>query len=308
MKILLIALKGILPDTTYQLRKTSLGKNVAELSRLIADEVELDPITLWETSRGYVILDGFQRIEATRKVKGENATIRAHVKKMHENSTSIALKIAIACNQKHGAPFERADRKEIAIRLLQEDPHVPDTQIAKFAGFSARTIGNYRKEVDGAQAETRVDVNGREIKVRKPEKKKDVVAVEETKVEGKPAEIIKEDDPDSKEADDGMLHLKETLEDVPRVAPAGTLSSSEAVEAVTEQAVEPHAAKIDPILNVLSGQLADVAENLQNMTRFIEMQMHKDERSDEETEQLEAIKGAVSNLLIWQSQSFEDDQ
>lgn len=207
MKTELVSLKDILPDTTYQFRDTSAGKNVAELCRLISDDIELDPVILWKNSRGYLILDGFQRVEATRKIKGVDAKIRAVVKKMQENCENVALDIAIAANQKHGGTFERADRKKAAIRLLEFNPEEYDTVIAKKVGLSPRTIANYREEVDGAKISTRRNEKGAIVNVRKPNGK------EEAQVNQKhPAELnskqTSKNTGNSKESIDGKNPLE----------------------------------------------------------------------------------------------------
>jgi ParB-like chromosome segregation protein Spo0J len=176
-----ISLTVILPDTTYQLRESSLGKNIPGLYRLIGDDIELDPIIVLKTPRGYLIIDGFQRVEAMRKAKGENAKIHARIIHLHENNSKTLVLMAIAANLKHGAQIELADRRKMALRLLEEDPKMSDNSVAKAVGLGARTIGNYRKENKDLQSETRVGADGRETKVKKQKDTKKSSNKEKTK-------------------------------------------------------------------------------------------------------------------------------
>lgn len=308
MRTQLIALKDILPDTTYQFRETSVGKNVAELCRLISDGIELDPVVLWEIPRGYLILDGFQRVEATRKVKGEGAEIRSVVKKMHENCENIALDIAIAANQKHGATLERADRKKMAIRLLKENPEEYDTVIAKKVGLSPRTIANYREEVDGARISTRRDKKGRQVKVRQPDDKKKAEVDTSTESESdSPAEqntLIANQDPTEEKSDFKGEEVSEVIGPISKV-PSVIKHSDANKNDVSDSDID--AESIDPALSVLHGHLNDVSENIDQMAHFVEAQIFEKNRGEVESDLLEAIMEAVDGLMLWNSKTFPED-
>lgn len=301
MKIELIPLKDILADTTYQLRDTSVGKNIAELCRLDSDGIEIDPVILWEIARGKIILDGFQRVEAKRLIEGDEAMIRAVVKRMSESCHRTALDIAIAANQKHGMTLEKADRKKMAVRLLSEAPQVPDTQIAKKVGLSARTIGNYRKEVDGAQTLTRVDSNGRQIKVRKPDPKMPEAGNEISEPESVLGDGARDGDTVEQKLGEKAIPHEEGSRGVSPVAVHCVEASSHLFDG--KAAMSP-IVLVDPTLNLLSGQLTDVTENISHIVDFLQAIMAKPQLSGDELDQLEAIKSVVPDLMMWNECSF----
>lgn len=160
MKTQMIPLSDIIEDTIYQLRDSSQGKNIPELKRMLGDGYELNPIKLRWVAGGYLIIDGFQRVEATRQIKGANAMINARI---CEVSHKTAMTMAAAANQAHGGQLKKADREKIAKTLLAEFPQKSNVQIAKMAFLSEGTIRKYRKEMPEAQSKTRIGADGREI-------------------------------------------------------------------------------------------------------------------------------------------------
>jgi hypothetical protein len=210
MKTQMIPISAILDDTTYQLRDSSQGKNIPELKRIIGDGYELKPIIVMWTLKGYIIIDGFQRVEATRQIHSQNAKIGARVCKV---SHKVAITMAAAANQSHGGQLEKADRKKIAETLLLEFPKKSNVQIAKLAFLSEGTIRKYRKELPDAQSETRIGSDGREISLPK-------------KLEPSESSIIQaqclSDAEDSSPITEKTSPITESLNDISSDSPAGS--------------------------------------------------------------------------------------
>jgi hypothetical protein len=295
MKIQMIPLLEILENTTYQLRDSSQGKNIPELKRVIGDGFELKPITVRWTAGGYLIIDGFQRVEATRQVHGANAMIKARVCKV---SHKVAITMAAAANQTHGGQLEKSCREKIAKTLLTEFPKKSNVQIAKLAFFSEGTIRKYRKEMPEAQTETRIGSDGREIALPK---KKEPTELTINQSEG--VSLAEGSIPIDENASKGIPEL-ENVNKVSSYSPADLCDSEssekEALSAPDQKKDAPRKFKT-PIneVDILLGKFNDAMEHIESVQAFLSAVSNQEVLSAEEKKLVSDLQGIVPQLDIF---------
>jgi hypothetical protein len=299
MKTQLISLEHILEDTRFQFRESSLGKNVAELKRLMLDGIEIEPVTLWKQEHGYFILDGFQRVEAARKVLGEDGSIKAKIAAFPQDDYRSAFLYAISANQKHGAQLEKPDRANMAKRLLLEFPKFSNVQIAKRCGLAESTVRGYRNEMPEAQSDTRLGTDGREISVPKATLKGNTQTNENA--EASSAETHTQDAMKLNCSETGQSKTK-VKEDPQELGTASELTLVDVLPFQSHEHPELQALGIHP--QEISGDLADLIEELDQLRSYLEGFLLRTDIAKEDVEQVQAIQEAVVRLHGWKKSVF----
>jgi ParB-like chromosome segregation protein Spo0J len=94
---------------------------------------ELPPITLWRPNGKLLLVDGWHRIAAARRLG--RTDIEAEV---HEGDRTEAMVAAILANTKHGVPLSMAERNEGIVRLAQAGWR--QNRIARELGLSTTRV------------------------------------------------------------------------------------------------------------------------------------------------------------------------
>lgn len=299
MKTQSISLKHVLEDTRFQFRESSLGKNVPELKRLLADGIDVDPVVIWEQDQGYLILDGFQRVEAARAVRGVDAVIKAKVASFPKDDYRSAFLYAISANQKHGAQLEKPDRAKMARAMLKEFPKFSNVQIAKRCGLAESTVRGYRSEMPEAQSPTRLGVDGREISLPKESSKSKKHTVEQSNEEYAETDNIDSVELNHAEPTECKTKVKE--------APAepytpSDLTVEDTLPPLLHEHPELRSLGIDP--SELTGHLNDFMDELDQLRSYLEGLPKRSNLSDDDIQQAQAIQAAIKCLHAWRHSMF----
>jgi hypothetical protein len=248
---------------------------------------------MW-TVKGYIIIDGFQRVEATRQVHGADAKIKARVCKV---SHKVAITMAAAANQAHGGQLEKADREKIAKTLLLEFPKKSNVQIAKLAFLSEGTIRKYRKEMPEAHSESRIGSDGREISLPKKKESPEILIDmgQELPQTEDSSPIIEKASPITESSNKVSTEDQADSRDTGRSKKEGITDSDQKTTAPSELNKTP--SEVD----ILLGQFNDLMDNLEIMKSFINSAAEKNVLSPEEKKQLINIKNALQQLDVFSS-------
>jgi ParB-like chromosome segregation protein Spo0J len=116
------------------------------------------PIIVWGDD--LVVVDGFHRVEAARKL-GRYSVVATRFL----GSPEEAFIEAVRRNVNHGLPLSVSDRRRAARRVLARNPEWSDRRIASLCGLSDKTVGRLRRMATGGivAVDRRV---GRDGKVR----------------------------------------------------------------------------------------------------------------------------------------------
>lgn len=105
---------------------------------------EVPPILVHEGTMR--VIDGVHRLHAALELGWQQ--IRAV---LYTGTTAQAFILAVQSNSVHGLPLTLAQRRDCAVRLLRENPHLSDRALARVTGVSAKSIGQLRSTVESAQ-------------------------------------------------------------------------------------------------------------------------------------------------------------
>lgn len=142
----------ITTDAFFKLREAGTNKDhVRDLTARIREVRDLDPVLLWQGSRGsggLTILDGEHRIEAYRSAKRKKPipAIIVHCDRR------TALLLAMQANTKVALVMTGAERSDLAWRLVRhpkvnEDHAFTKPQIVRATGVGHSTVDNMRKRL-----------------------------------------------------------------------------------------------------------------------------------------------------------------
>lgn len=311
MKTEKIKLTATYDDKTYQLRDSSQGKNIAEIRRLIAAGFTLDPIKVRKVESGYMIIDGFQRVEALSSLKGDDCEIEAEI---YDIDHEEAMIIAAGANQKHGQQLEKKDKVKIAMKLLETFPKTSNREIADIAFLSEGTIRKYRKQVPTAQTKTRIGSDGREISVPKQKdkptsKNKDLSQKNEAQLPGNHTEansleaatpVTKKAKPPSADKSSSNRKRPSKAETKAKAPPTTSKASSSKTISpkkgnkikTTSSTSKTKYEEIDSLL----GRYRDLIEIMEDAKSFVTQLKGKTKMSQEEREELEAFEALVDGM------------
>jgi hypothetical protein len=140
----LLALKDIIVDHEIQSRAEVYPDTLQEYAIMINEGAEFPPVVVFDTDVGYLLADGFHRIEAHR-LAGKRK-ISAEIK---EGTRRDALLYSFGANSKHGQRMTRADKRKV-VGLLLADPEWSlwsDNEIARQVGVTQPFVSGMRKEL-----------------------------------------------------------------------------------------------------------------------------------------------------------------
>ena len=132
----------------------------------------MPPVIVYETERGYILVDGFHRLAAAKQ-DGRNK-INAEVK---QGSVNDSLAHACIANLRHGKPLENDERQRAIKLYIKLNVNNSNRMLAEAVGCSEATIRRYRSDMEHVgeieKAEKRV---GKDKKVRETTASLDAVA------------------------------------------------------------------------------------------------------------------------------------
>lgn len=117
-------------DTDFQPRGNGLDPD--NLERLLVSDPETwPPILVTPNGDGYTVLDGAHRVEAATRLK--LSALRCDVIDNGDYPD------AVQANLRHGLPLSKADRKEYARYLFEQDPSLSYSELGRRCGLSDKT-------------------------------------------------------------------------------------------------------------------------------------------------------------------------
>ena len=143
-----VRIRELLVNSSLQPRVD--GIDVDHVRALEETPRDWPPLKAVRTDGGYLLVDGFHRMEAARNLGLES--VRVEVVDPPADGDLHAL--AFALNAKHGRPLSLTDRRAFAETLLRAQPYLADREIARRCGLAANTVGAIRGRLEaGAQIE-----------------------------------------------------------------------------------------------------------------------------------------------------------
>ncbi len=104
---------------------------------------QLPPIVVFETDDGYLLADGFHRVEAAKRLEREEIEVN-----VMQGTRQAAEEHAAIANLKHGKPLTRAERGKAVEVMLKLHTERSDSWIADDMGVSKNTVAKYREELE----------------------------------------------------------------------------------------------------------------------------------------------------------------
>lgn len=147
MSVITLPLSSIIVDQDIQSRADVNYDAIAEYAFLINDGIDLDPVVVFETDEGYLLADGFQRIEAYKGVGKRKIDVE-----VKQGTRRDAILYGIIANTKHGVRPTNEDKRKMVTRLLQDEEWSTwsDNVIAKKLGVTQPFVSGLRKELVAA--------------------------------------------------------------------------------------------------------------------------------------------------------------
>lgn len=147
-----IALDRVQVLDEIQVRVDGLDREwVATLVTILENDGEVNPIEVFQEGDGYILADGFHRVEAYRQLNF--AEIKALVR---TGGYAAAVERAEEANLEHGLRLSMEDKREIFSRRLKRNhewAQLSNREIARRLGVSAPTISNWMVALSADEGE-----------------------------------------------------------------------------------------------------------------------------------------------------------
>ena len=132
------------------------GEDESHTRRLAEADTELPPILVHRPTMR--VIDGMHRLRAAMAVGKQEIRVR-----FFDGDEDEAFLHAVRENVTHGLPLTLDDRRAAAQRIIIRSPHLSDRAIGRYTGLSDKTVSSLRERssAEGAQASTRVGIDGR---------------------------------------------------------------------------------------------------------------------------------------------------
>ncbi len=205
---------------------------------------QLPPIVVFETDDGYLLTDGFHRVEAAKRLEREN--IKAEIR---EGTRQDAEEHAALANLQHGKPLTRTERRKAVERMLMLYPERSASWIAEDTGVSDKSVRKYREELENSNSEfprcsTFITKDGREFPREIEQPKKDEQTSDEQVDEQSPetTQEVPDEQPQVPEtaptSEDQPQAETPIAEQVADAEPQAEQPETDAVEAQTDELVD----------------------------------------------------------------------
>ena len=142
-----LKIENLTLDLDYQKRLMGVLPDVVdEYSDAMKDGAKFPPVTVFLTGDGYLLVDGFHRVEAAKAI-GETSINTV----LKTGTTQEAYDYArFTANRTNGMRLNRSDLQAIVLELITDPKYAkkPSTQLAEIANVSHTTIQRARKALD----------------------------------------------------------------------------------------------------------------------------------------------------------------
>jgi len=139
----IVSVSDIVINIDFMMRDELDKKVIEEYKQNLDAILELNPIVVFETPSGLLLVDGFHRIAAAKQLNWEKVKVEKH-----KGSTQDALAYACLANLKHGKPLTLKEKKRAICGYLKLNVVLSNVQIGLDVGVSDVTILNYRRELE----------------------------------------------------------------------------------------------------------------------------------------------------------------
>jgi hypothetical protein len=159
-----VSIQKIVVDTYFMMRDSLDKETIALYKENLENIVASDPIVLFKTPKGLILVDGFHRFKAAKQLNWEFIPA-----KVHSGSVQDAYAYACTANLKHGKPLTPKEKKRAICEYIKLNIKLSNVQISLDVGISEFAIRKYRRELETNNEiepqETRLGLDGREINV-----------------------------------------------------------------------------------------------------------------------------------------------
>lgn len=137
MKTETLSIDLLVTDADTQSRVAISEDTVEEYAEKIADAKSwpLSELDVFHDGSRYMVADGFHRTLAAHKAKRASVPCR-----IHKGTAKDARIFGMTANDRHGLRMSRADKRHCVEWLLDNGGKLAQTEIAKKAGVSRRTV------------------------------------------------------------------------------------------------------------------------------------------------------------------------
>lgn len=136
-----LALTAIVADEDYQPRRALNERHVRQL--MASDPESWPPVLVTPHDRGYLLIDGFHRLEAAIRLRLETLVCTV--------LPDAGYPEAFAANMTHGLTLTTAERKDFARWLADQDPGLSYRELGRRSGLNHATVK--RALTEGADPE-----------------------------------------------------------------------------------------------------------------------------------------------------------
>ena len=133
-----LPLGAIEVDDSLQPRSDGLSEE--HVLALMETPEDWPPIMVAHVNGANVLIDGFHRHEAARRLGYESIAAKV----FYPDQNTDLFRIAFSLNIQHGRPLTRRDRNAYAAHLLQRYPELSDREIGRRCGLHHETVGAIR--------------------------------------------------------------------------------------------------------------------------------------------------------------------
>ena len=140
-----VLIKEINSSTDFTMREGLDKELVVHYKENLGIIIDENPIKLYDTPSGLILIDGFHRLAAARQLNWTK--IKAIVKK---GSVQDAYAAACLANLKHGKPLSREERKKAIKKYIKLKVKFSNVLIARDIGVDEITIRRARSELEAA--------------------------------------------------------------------------------------------------------------------------------------------------------------
>lgn len=163
-KTVQIRIAEIMVDETLYPRHKLSDRWIAQLKDAFIAGADIPPIILWEGKN--ILVDGQHRIEAKRRLEGEEAFINAVYKQF--KTKRAMLEFAVSVNAVHGYKLTVWDQVRSLLLLLEMN--TPEPEIAKALHVSAERIAKLKERIKEGPGDQKVAIKGGNKKLQDSKK------------------------------------------------------------------------------------------------------------------------------------------
>ena len=138
-----VPIKSIVQNKDFMMRE-SFDKKLVELYKEnLSAIIEANPIVVFETPNGLMLVDGFHRLVAAKQLDWTEIKVR-----QYKGSVQDAFAFACLANLKHGKPLTRSEREKAVKEYIVLNTELSDRWISEETGANRNIIGIWRKQLE----------------------------------------------------------------------------------------------------------------------------------------------------------------